>query len=466
MFYRFLSAFLILGLSLFTPFPAATASTSSIVEFRKCEKPGQVSKAKSGYEVACTRGINGKLLWVYIDFQKSSPGEPKMRACPIAGDRKVFRYWSGNPSDWRQAQFVCALLTPELIKSIKSRPDICVLRNSSSDYSSTDEKGRCDFAPLKVGQKMWFSVDNGISGTNNNILTDEESNAIQAVIYSTKDTPQIPSCYLERSCGPKRMDDLQKVITDYPKTIVFPALKNPLNTPAPILGEIAEVKNCFGTHWCRNLQTSSEVTQIVIEGKKDEWNTYGISNKISGFFFKLTSPSGKVEFSEKHKIPNAYDYFTWAVGETGFWNVQIAGWNGTQQTSWSSPKSVQVLSLQTPQDDVAAANCANNVGSEIKVEYANGMITFANPFNCSIKVVVSGHVNCKATWIASPVSATFAMKSRESMTWGLGGMFPNAISACKNSMTLAGLTYDGSGGLTLCADKACRSSLLLRGRVS
>jgi hypothetical protein len=343
------------------------------------------------------------------------------------------------------------------------KPNLCMVTSSSSDYSYFQEKGRCDFAPFKVGQKMWLEVAY-FNTTNANILTDEESQSSPAVSYATKDIPQIPSCYLERSCGPKMMDSLQKVMTAYPNAIVFPPKKTPLNFPPPTLGEVDAQTSCFGSSWCRALGTQGG--QIVVEGQGAEWNTYGIKYSISQFFFKLTSPSGKVEFSNKFKFPYEYYFTTFRVEEIGLWSVQIAGWNGIQQTDWSLPKVVQVRALQNSQNDAPATDCATKSGSEITVKYENGMVTFANPFSCPITVVISGQVNCRATWVPIPVSATLSMYSRESRSWGLGGVFPNALSTCVSYMKLAGLNYDGSGGLTMCANKACLSALTLTGRVS
>ncbi len=461
-----LSALFVLGLALPAAVPAASAAPSPVSEFKSCANPGQISRAKSGYDLACTRGINGKLLWANFYDGNSSPGEPTMRACGVAGDRKVFRYWRGNPSQPSQDQFVCVIATAKLIKYIKSSmQNLCWVPSSiASDYSASQDKGRCDFAPFRVGQKMWLQIWND-SGKNKNILTDEESKISPAVTFATKDIPQIPSCFLERSCGPQMTGDLQKVIAEYPNTIVFPAKKTPLNVPPPDLGEVEAQTNCFGASWCSDLGT--EVGKIVVQGQTAEWNAYGVKNNISLFFFIVTSPSGNIEVSRNFPLPREYDLpITMSVAEIGLWSVQIAGWRGNQRTAWSSPKMVQITAIQKSQIDEAARDCASKSGSVVKVNYEMGMVNFANPFSCRVTVVISGQVNCRATWVPISVSATFSMYSRESRSWGLGGVFPNAMSTCESYMKLAGLTYDGSAGLTMCANKACLSTLTLTGRVS
>jgi hypothetical protein len=180
----------------------------------------------------------------------------------------------------------------------------------------------------------------------------------------------------------------------------------------------------------------------------------------------IGTPSGKIEQSKYFALPYGYNFITWRVEEIGLWSVQIAGWSGTQRTAWSSAKVVQIKTVQARQNNSSGTDCATKSGSEITVKYENGMVTFANPFSCAITVVISGQVNCRATWVPIPVSATFSMYSRESRSWGLGGVFPNALSTCVSYMKLAGLNYDGSGGLTMCANKACLSALTLTGRVS
>lgn len=464
-----LSALLISGLAIPAAPPVALAAPSPVSEFKSCADPGQISRAKSGYDLACARGINGKLLWVYFcdpESCTSSPGEPMMRACSVAGDRRVFRYWRGNPSNPAQDQFVCVIATANQVKAIKSSiQNLCWVPSSIlSDYSASQNKGRCNFAPRKVGQKMWLQISNH-AGTNANILTDEESYISPAVTFATKDIPQIPSCFLERSCGPQMMGDLQKVIAEYPNAIVFPAKKNPLNAPPPDLGEVEAQTNCFGESWCSDLGT--EVGKIVIQSQRAEWNAYGVKNNISLFFFIASSPSGKIEKSRYFTLPREHDLpITWSVSEIGLWSVQIAGSSGTQQTAWSSAKVVQITAIQKSQSDEPARVCASKSGSVVTVNYEMGMVSFANPFSCPVTVVISGQVNCRATWVPISVSTTFNLYSRESKSWGLGGVFPNAMSSCQSYMKLAGLTYDGTGGLTMCANKACLSTLKLTGRIS
>jgi hypothetical protein len=343
------------------------------------------------------------------------------------------------------------------------KPNLCMVTSSSSNYSYSQEKGRCDFAPFKVGQKMWLEVVY-FNTKNANILTDEESQSSPAVSYVTKDIPQIPSCFLERSCGPQMTGDLQKVIAEYPNAIVFPAKVKPLNVPPPSLGQVEDQTNCFGSSWCSDL--GIEAGKIVIQGLGAEWNAYGVKNNIPNFILIVTSPSGKIEQSKYFALPYGYNFITWRVEEIGLWSVQIAGWSGTQRTAWSSAKVVQIKTVQAQQNNSPGTDCASKSGSEITVKYENGIVTFANPFSCAITVVISGQVNCRATWVPIPVSATFSMYSRESRSWGLGGVFPNALSTCVSYMKLAGLNYDGSGGLTMCANKSCLSALTLTGRVS
>lgn len=458
-----LSALCIFGLAMPAAVPVAFASPSPISEFKSCTKPGQESWTKFG-TVACVRGINGKLLWVHTGGSSSSPGEPLLRTCSQAGDRKVFKYWSSSPTSFRQGQYVCVIMGAKSIDYLKhDKPNLCMVTSSSSNYSYSQEKGRCDFAPFKVGQKMWLEVVY-FNTTNANILTDEESQSSPAVSYVTKDIPQIPSCFLEQSCGPQMTGDLQKVIAEYPNAIVFPAKVTPLNVPPPSLGQVEDQTNCFGSSWCSDL--GIEAGKIVIQGLGAEWNAYGVKNNIPNFTLIVTSPSGKIEQSKYFALPYGYNFITWRVEEIGLWSVQIAGWSGTQRTAWSSAKVVQIKTVQAQQNNSPGTDCASKSGSEITVKYENGIVTFANPFSCAISVVISGQVNCRATWVPIPVSATFSMYSRESRSWGLGGVFPNALSTCVSYMKLAGLNYDGSGGLTMCANKSCLSALTLTGRVS
>jgi hypothetical protein len=248
-----------------------------------------------------------------------------------------------------------------------------------------------------------------------------------------------------------------------------------LNIPSPSLGEVKTEIECLESS-CSYFGPIPPGSIIVVKSQNKEWENYGVANNVSDIFFKLTSPSGKVTISSKYKLPFGYDSSRWRTAEIGTWSVQIAGWNGIQQTEWSAPTMIQVTVLPiSPADkaaadkaasDKAVADCSRKSGTLIKVTVEQGMVNFANPLSCSITVVISGQVNCRATWIPIPVSATFSMYSKESKSWGLGGVFPNALAICKSFMTLSGLTFDGSGGLNMCADRACFNGLTLIGRVS
>jgi len=248
-----------------------------------------------------------------------------------------------------------------------------------------------------------------------------------------------------------------------------------LKVPSPSLGEVKTEIECLESS-CTYFGPVPEGSIIVVKSQKEEWKNYGLINNVSDIFFKLTSPSGKVTVSPKYKLPYGYDSTTWRTAEIGSWNVQIAGWNGTQQTDWSAATVVQVKVLpMSPTEKAAAdkaasdkvvADCSKKSGTLIKVTVEQGMVNFANPLSCPVTVVISGQVNCRATWIPIPVSATFSMYSKESKSWGLGGVFPSALATCKSFMTLSGLTFDGGGGLNMCADRACFNGLTLIGRIS
>lgn len=248
-----------------------------------------------------------------------------------------------------------------------------------------------------------------------------------------------------------------------------------LNVPSPSLGEVKTEIECLESS-CSYSGPIPQGSLIVVKSQNKEWESYGVINNVSDIFFKLTSPSGKVTISSKYKLPFGYDSSKWRTAEIGSWSVQIAGWNGTQQTDWSAATLVQVTVLPMSPTDKAAADkaatdkavgdCSRKSGTLIKVTVEQGMVNFANPLSCPITLVISGQVNCKATWIPIPVSATFSMYTKESKSWQLGGVFPNALATCKSFMTLSGLTFDGSGGLNMCADRACFSGLTLIGRIS
>lgn len=128
-----------------------------------------------------------------------------------------------------------------------------------------------------------------------------------------------------------------------------------LTVPAPNLGELRTEIECLkGT--CFYDGPIPEGSIIKLKSLKDEWNSYGTSNGITQIFFKLTSPSGKIVISPKYNLPYGYDNTSWTTAEIGTWNLQIAGWNGSQQTEWSIAKSIQVKVL--PQSANGLSKCS------------------------------------------------------------------------------------------------------------
>ena len=334
-----------MAISLSTP-----ASGASIAEYKSCVTPGQ---SKNG--LACIRGLDGKLLWVTSSsINLAEPGTPLYRTCSTAGDRRVLKFWSGDPGYVVQDQFGCLTLTAQMIKDIKSENKKgCVIVNWS--YGAyEEEKASCAFGKWKIGQKVWWLVPGGFPYKN--IVPGDKVADFPAEEYVTKDTPEIPSCYLDQTCGEKQMDRYANVIAMNPNTIIHPA-----------------------------------------------------KNKIQ------------------------------------------PGSNPTMPSTSSQSTS---------------ASCSTISGSGITINYEYGSLTFTNPFACKITLQISGQINCKATWVPIPVSASISMSSKESKNLFIGGVFPNALATCKSFMTLNRLAYDGSGGLTTCTSKSCLNSFRFTGRVS
>jgi hypothetical protein len=327
------------------------ANGATFAEYKKCTTPGQ---SKNG--LACVQGIDGKLIWVTMSSIVVEPGQPVYRSCKKAGERKILKYWSGDPGVVYQDQFGCLTLTSEMIKDIKLENDMgCTITNWLNNLNQEREKAtNCAFGNWKSGQKVWWLVPGGFPYTN--IVPFEKVQASPAEMFVTKDTPEIPSCYLGQSCGPNQMKRYAEVISSYPNAIVHPA------------------KN--------NVQTGSNPTQ--------------------------SSSSG--------------------------------------QSSTTS--------------------CSTISGALVSVNIEYGSLTFTNPFACKITLQISGQINCKATWVPMPVSASISMNSKESKNIAIGGVFPSALASCKSFMALNGLAYDGSGGLTACMNKTCMSAFRFTGRIA
>lgn len=137
-----------------------------------------------------------------------------------------------------------------------------------------------------------------------------------------------------------------------------------LSVPAPNLGEIKTEIECLkGT--CFYDGPVPEGSIIKLKSLKEEWKNYGTTYGITQIFFKSTSPSGKITTSIKYNLPYEYDSTTWNTAELGTWSIQVAGWNGNQQTDWSQPKTVQIKVL--PQ----SANGLKKCSAEVEAALAN-----------------------------------------------------------------------------------------------
>jgi hypothetical protein len=135
-----------------------------------------------------------------------------------------------------------------------------------------------------------------------------------------------------------------------------------LAAPSPNLGEISTEIECLkGT--CFYDGPVPEGSIIKVKSLKEEWRTYGTTYGISQIFFKATSPSGKITTTIKYNLPYEYDSTSWSTAELGTWSIQVAGWNGNQQTEWSQPRTVQVRVL--PQSANGLKKCSAAVESAL-----------------------------------------------------------------------------------------------------
>jgi hypothetical protein len=160
---------------------------------------------------------------------------------------------------------------------------------------------------------------------------------------------------------------IKTIATPTPSPSVIPML----NILPPNLGEITTKVECLKSQcWYDGPVPPGSI--IVVKSLKDEWQTYGAANQINFIFFKLTSPTGKVTISPKYSLPYQYDSSSWSTSEIGTWSIQIAGWNGSQQTDWSQPKLVQVNVL--PQ----SANGLKKCSPEMEAALQNGANLAAN----------------------------------------------------------------------------------------
>jgi len=159
---------------------------------------------------------------------------------------------------------------------------------------------------------------------------------------------------------------------------------------------------------------------------------------------------------EKSCDPQSMTQFTTAVPKYSNAVIHpakkpVSGSAGQQQTTNSSQST--------------STDCSRLTGSQINISVEYGMLSFSNPYACKISLQISGQINCQATWVPIPVSTSVSMGSRESKSIFMGGLFPSALASCKSFMTMSGMAFDGSGGLTLCANKACLSAFSFVGRV-
>jgi len=119
---------------------------------------------------------------------------------------------------------------------------------------------------------------------------------------------------------------------------------NFLNILPPSMGDITTRIECL-KEVCVYSGETPQGSIIVIKALKDVWNSYAASNGLTHISFRSTSPSGKVINYSKNPLPYKYDTTAIPTSEIGIWTIQIAGWIGSQQTEWSSPKSVTVSVL-------------------------------------------------------------------------------------------------------------------------
>lgn len=119
---------------------------------------------------------------------------------------------------------------------------------------------------------------------------------------------------------------------------------NFLNILPPSMGDITTRIECL-QEACVYSGETPQGSIIVIKALKDDWNSYAASNGLTHISFRSTSPSGKVINYNKNPMPYRYDTTSIRTSEIGIWTIQIAGWIGSQQTEWSSPKSVMVSVL-------------------------------------------------------------------------------------------------------------------------
>ena len=119
---------------------------------------------------------------------------------------------------------------------------------------------------------------------------------------------------------------------------------NFLNILPPSMGDITTEIECL-KEVCVYSGEKPQGSIIVIKSLKEVWNSYAASNGLTHISFRSTSPSGKVINYSKNSLPYKYDKTSISTSEIGIWTIQIAGWIGSQQTEWSSPKSVTVSVL-------------------------------------------------------------------------------------------------------------------------
>jgi hypothetical protein len=339
-------------------FQSATVSNGIAVqplvaEYKNCTSPGEYKTVDADTSFVCARGLNGKLLWLYPTwYDYRYPGSPEMRQCATAGDRKILEYWTSTPLDKDKGQFVCITINSTLLKSEILKKSSCYIDNDT-DNGGEPNVGRCKIGPWKIGQKVWVRIIVGKPFTN--VVRPSQFASAPSVKFVTKDVPEIPSCYLEKSCDPNLQAKFQAVAKAYPNAIIHPA---------------------------RNL------------------------------------------------VPNS-------------------------SHSPRPPKS------PAPARD----DCSKISGTLVDSTIGDLKLDIVNPFSCQILLEITGQVNCKATWVPIPVSATMLMLPRESASWNWPSIFQSARSTCESYMKLNGLQYDGSGGLSICTTKSCLSLFRFVGRV-
>lgn len=228
---------------------SANASQHLVSEYKTCSTPGQYKAVDAQASLVCARGKNGKLIWLnptWYDYRY--PGSPEMRPCVIAGDRKILEYWIGTPLDKNRDQFVCVIVSAELLKNEISKDRACNVDNDV-DNGQEPNIGHCKVGPWKLGKNVWVRVT--VSSPYTNVVPPNKYISSYTTKYVTQDLPEIPSCFLEESCGRKLQAKFQTVIARYPNAIIHPirnldsdSKPSPAvsNSPSPTIEDCSKIR--------------------------------------------------------------------------------------------------------------------------------------------------------------------------------------------------------------------------------